>query len=165
MFSISGVLCVFKVQQYRIRREIKHQIKAGIPEEELHEFTLSKREYEQLDWQRTDIEFRKGARMFDIVHAEQVGDSIRLRCVNDEEEQKLFAQLDLLIKRKMEQESQAPDSPLSKVIKVLKLVYLNNEADNTFPTESMYHAPYSRNKENLYISPFPEHLTPPPDTV
>jgi hypothetical protein len=165
VLNLTSVFIVFKIQQCRIRREIKHQIKAGIPEGELHEFNLSKKDYEQLDWVRPDIEFRKGNEMFDIVRTETTSDSIQLHCVNDKEEAVLFTQLDELIQKKMEKESSAPNSPISKVVKILKLVYVTSDFKDSLAFLAAKELHHFADLKYLYSSPYLEVLTPPPDTV
>lgn len=156
---------VFKMEQFRIRREMKHQIKAGIPEDELHEFNFSIKDYEQLDWVRPDVEFRIGNEMFDIVRSMTRGDSIQLNCVNDKEEAVLFTQLDELIQKKMEQESNANNSPLSKLVKLSKVFYItcnNKTALKVFEHKTVC---YFIHQSNFYFPPNIEIQTPPPDTV
>lgn len=163
--NITGVFFVFKIQQYKVRKEIKHLIKAGIPENELHEFHLSNKDYEQLNWVRPDIEFQKGNEMFDIVRAETKGDSILLHCVNDKEEAVLFAQLDELIQKKMEKESKAPNSPINKVFKILKLVYVTSNFKDSLAFLVVKELHHFSDLKYLYSSPYLEVLSPPPDTV
>ena len=158
-------LFVYKIQLYRIRREIKHQIKAGIPESELHVLNLTRDEYEHLEWERPDIEFRMGNDMFDIVRSRIIGRTIQLQCVNDEEEAVLFARLDELTRKKMEQESKAPNSPAHKVFKVLKLLYVSTGFNKTLTYFVGNHLRHFTNLKYSYSSPYLEVLTPPPDTV
>jgi hypothetical protein len=162
---MTGVFIVFKIEQAYVRKSIKHQIKAGIPEGELHVFKLSNSEYEQLDWVRPDIEFRKDKEMFDIVRSEKLGDSIQLYCVNDKEETVLFAQLDEMIQKKMGQESNSPNSPISKVVKILKLVYVNDTCIHIMNVHALRLVNNFAEFNYFYSSPYLEVLTPPPDTV
>jgi|10_taG_2_1085330.scaffolds.fasta_scaffold06222_3 hypothetical protein len=165
IFNMTGIFIVFKIEQAHIRKSIKHQIKAGIPEEELHIFNLSKVEYIKLDWVRPDIEFRKNKEMFDIVHMKSLNDSVRLYCVNDKEESILFAQLDKMIKKKMQQESNSLNSPINKVLKLFNLIYISNQTENKSLTY------YRMNKKsyhyftNLYDSPLIKQPSPPPKSV
>lgn len=165
IYNMTGIFIVFKIEQYHIRKDIKHQIKAGIPKDELHFFSFSQNEYEQLEWIRPDIEFRLGNNMFDIVRVENFQDSIQLYCVNDKEEAILFAQLDEMIRKKMEQESNTSDSPLSKVVKIFKSVYTSDLFCYQFTTQSSQISSDYHDLNSFYSSPFIENSTPPPDTV
>jgi len=165
IFNMAGIFIVFKVEQAYVRREIKHQIKSGIPENVLHSFVYSKKEYEQLDWVRKDIEFRLNNEMFDIVRSEIKDDTVLLYCVNDKEETILFAQLDEMIKNKTEQESNSSQNSSGKLIKFFKLFNcilpqienkcISEEAAQNRYSELIFH----------YLSPFINVSSPPPDTV
>jgi hypothetical protein len=165
LFNFTGTFIVFKVQQAQIRKSIKQQIKSGISEDELHFFRLTQAEYEQLDWERPDIEFHKDNEMFDIVRSEKVGDSIHLYCVNDKEEKVLFAQLDVMIQKKMEQDSRRPTPPISKVAKVLKLVYVTAEFSFQITSISCHEKTDFSPVNSFYRSHKLEVLTPPPNAV
>lgn len=166
IFNMTGIFIVFKIEQAHIRKSIKHQIKAGIPEEELHIFNLSKVEYIELDWVRPDIEFKKNKEMFDIVHMKSLNDSVHLYCVNDKEEAILFAQLDKMIQKKMQRESNSSNSPITKALKLFNLVYTSNQTKNKLLTHY-----YRMNKKsysycfNLYNSPLIKQPSPPPKSV
>ncbi len=165
VFNLTGIFIVFEIQKYRIRKEIKHQIKAGIPGEELHQFRMSKKEYEQLVWERPAKEFRKGKEMFDVVRSETSGDSIQLHCVNDKEEAVLFVQLDELIRKKMEEDSNAPNSPISNLAKILQSVYVIPDFKKSLACIDVKEPYHFTDLKYLYSSPYLEVLTPPPDTV
>ncbi len=165
VFNTIGILVVFKIQQSKIRADIKDQIKAGVPREDLHEFVMSQKGYKILEWVRPELEFRVGEEMFDIVDFEQFNDSIRLLCVNDTEEALLFVHLKELIQKKINQESNEPNSPMAQVIKACKLVYISQINDLIIQT-------YSSRETNLcieiiddYQSPFIEIHLPPPEVV
>ncbi len=165
IFNMTGIFIVFKIEQAHIRKSIKHQIKAGIPEEELHIFNLSKVEYIKLDWVRPDIEFRKNKEMFDIVHMKSLHDSVRLYCVNDKEEAILFAQLDKMIKKKMQQESNSSNSPITKVLKLFNLIYISNQTENKSLTYYRMNKKSYHYYTNLYDSPLIKQPSPPPKSV
>lgn len=165
LFNTAGVFIVFKIEQAHIRKAIKHRIKAGISEDDLHHFGLSLDDYDQLDWVRPRIEFRSGNCFYDIVHSACRSDSIHLYCVNDKEESILFAELDMLMQKQMEQESNNADGPLNKVVKIFKSVYVSDglclllNPDNSFDLIKFHELC------TFFSSPYLEHLTPPPDTV
>ena len=162
---MTGYYIVFKAEQSRIRRSIKTQIKKGVPENELHYFSLSEEEYNHLHWERAGKEFRSGNTMFDIVRMEKTSDSIHLYCINDSEETVLFAKLDELIKKKMERESGKANSPVTKVIKAMKTVYIPDVFIDYAITVESTPSSYSNTSRSFYSSPYIEILTPPPGTV
>lgn len=164
-FKLAGVFIVFKIQQTSIRKELKHQIKAGIPESDLHPFVFSIAEYNALEWVRKDIEFRLNHEMFDIVKTEIVGGQYLLLCVNDKEESNLFAHLENAILNRLNRESNTPDKPLNKVIKLYKLVYLKFDKSVLLSRYGNGNCIHFADTANLYASLFPETVSPPPDQV
>lgn len=161
-FNIAGVYIVFKFQQSRIRREIKSQIKSGVSDEELHQFVFSEDELGAMDWVRRNKEFVYEGKMYDIVYTEKDGGRIHFYCINDEEEEVLFAQLDILVTKQFGEEAKNTASPASKLIKLFNsLVYISPQ--NTFDL----HKPNGPSCQNgslatLYSSPFLSRTYPPP---
>lgn len=96
-----GILPIFKMKQYSVRKEIKRRIKNSIPEEELHILTFLSPETD-VEWVREGKEFVFGQRMYDVVHKEIKGDSTVFHCVNDKEEALLFAHLDDYVQKEMQ---------------------------------------------------------------
>lgn len=162
---MAGIFVVFKIEQTQVRKEIKHQIKSGLRENDLHLFVYSKKEFEQFDWVRKDLEFELNNEMFDIVRSENKDDTVLLYCVNDKEETLLFAQLDEMIRKKMEQESSSSQNSSRKLVKFFKLFncilpqfenkYQSEEADQNTFSELISH----------YLSPYIKVSSPPPDPV
>lgn len=162
---MAGIFVVFKIEQTQVRKEIKHQIKSGLRENDLHLFVYSKKEFEQFDWVRKDLEFELNNEMFDIVRSENKDDTVLLYCVNDKEETLLFAQLDEMIRKKMEQESSSSQNSSRKLVKFFKFFncilpqfenkYQSEEADQNTFSELISH----------YLSPYIKVSSPPPDPV
>jgi len=103
MFQSTGYYMSFKIQQQRIRHEIKQQIKAGVPQEEIVLLILSRAVQDDRDeFQRIhDHEFRYQGKMYDIVRQEDHGEATWFYCISDEKETLLFARLDEQVKNEM----------------------------------------------------------------
>lgn len=111
-FNIVGVVTVFKLQQFQIRRGIKRQIKRGLSEDDLHVITIHPKNSADLDWQEENEFIYKGD-MFDIVKKEIRSDSsIVYYCINDKQEKSLFANLDEQVKKQTDRNS--PTNQLAK---------------------------------------------------
>ncbi|CAN5239674.1 hypothetical protein BH09BAC1_BH09BAC1_03590 [soil metagenome] len=164
LFNTLGFYPVFKMHQYRVRREIKHQIKQGIPKEDLHPFALHISDVKALDWEGGERkEFRHEGLMYDVVHEEIKGDSIYLLCVNDTEEDILFAQLDELVNQQMDENSSAPQSS-----KKLSDPYPLSFIDIEEATKSInFHIIQEQPGRFLfcYANPYQEIHSPPPRFV
>ena len=116
-----GFYPLFKVLQYKTRREIKMRIKQGVPEEELHMITFAPGE--QIDWVREGKEFRYKDNMYDIVRTGNSKDTVIYYCVNDTEEKVLFSTLDELVKKDMNEKSGATNNPSKHLLKLLLNLY------------------------------------------
>lgn len=90
---------LFRVQQYQIRRDIKRQIMRGIPDEALCALSLSEANASEFFWLEDDEFFYRGS-MYDVVRKVALSETEAVYyCINDVLEEKLFAHLDLLVKR------------------------------------------------------------------
>ncbi len=103
LFQSTGYFLFFKIQQHQIRHEIKHQMKAGVPETELVllKIPLSTQENRN-EFQRIHSkEFRYQGKMFDVVRQENQDGTTWFYCICDEKETLLFSHLDEQVKNKM----------------------------------------------------------------
>lgn len=87
-----GYYPVYWVKRNQVRSAIKKRIKNSIPENELHLIAFNSSN--DIQWTRPGKEFKLGDRMFDVVKDVSKDGEIRFKCVNDIEEQILFADLD-----------------------------------------------------------------------
>lgn len=103
-YNIAGYLIIFSVTQARIRSEIKNVLKARIPETDLDTLSfctsaLAGGDY-PLQW-IDDHEFRFDGKMYDILRSYVRDDSTYFVCINDAQEEQLFANLDSHVQREM----------------------------------------------------------------
>lgn len=99
IFQFSGGHLLFHIQRARIKKEIKHQIKNGVPEDEMTTFTIHKSK-SALQW-INDHEFWHDGHMYDVVLQTIEGDSLYLQCINDDQETSLFASLDKVVNKRL----------------------------------------------------------------
>lgn len=104
LLSATGPMLFFKVKQLQVRHEIKQKIKAGVDEKDLHLIKIPL----VLEKERNDIfkridskEFRYKGNMYDIVKQEKHESETWYYCIADEEEEELFAQLDELVEKEI----------------------------------------------------------------
>lgn len=93
-----GLVCYywFQFQRKQIRREVKHQIIAGIDRSELVLLKFTNQQAEQLNWKHSK-EFEFEHHMYDIVEKTQQGDTAYYWCWPDHEETKLNKKLHKLL--------------------------------------------------------------------
>lgn len=104
LYNFVGYLAVFAVMQYRVRCEVKRMLKGTVPQGELLTLTFHTESLEQglyaLQWIEPH-EFRYNGGMYDILRSHVDGDSTSYVCINDVQEEKLFAHLDSHVQRHM----------------------------------------------------------------
>lgn len=93
-----GTTVLFLALRQQVRKEVKAQIKQGIPDNELTRFAFSHTSPPTgVQWIH-DGEFRFHGKLYDVVRTEQRNDTTLYYCINDHEEQLLFAHLDTSIR-------------------------------------------------------------------
>ena len=107
-YNLAGYLVVFSVRQDHVRSEIKRMLKESVPQSDLLQLVFHTQSLEQgqypLQWIE-DHEFRYAGGMYDIVRSHTTGDSTYYLCVNDIQEEALFADLDSHVQREMGSQS------------------------------------------------------------
>ncbi|MBE9467685.1 MAG: hypothetical protein IMY72_05100 [Bacteroidetes bacterium] len=97
VYNYVGFFSLFLFNQYKIKKEVKHQIKQQVP---VNELVLLKIPFElektrNLIFQRIHKgEFRYKGKMYDIVKSNVKNDTTFYYCINDTKEEKLFEDLD-----------------------------------------------------------------------
>jgi hypothetical protein len=115
LYSQVGYFVAFKIRQAEVRREMKRKIKNSVPQNELAVIKVKKSEH--LDWVKEGKEFRHKGSLYDIVRFEMQEDLIIYHCVNDVQEQELFARLDEHVNNHIAAHSQQSKHSAKKVTK------------------------------------------------
>lgn len=108
LYNILGFYPVFLLKQSMVRAEIKNSIKNSLSNEQMKKFILSEKEYEELAWVRYGKEFELNGYFYDIVRVTsgKAGD-LTLQCINDKQEEILFAGLDKQVEKNSAKGKQA----------------------------------------------------------
>ncbi len=161
VFHSAGHFIVFKVLEYKTKKEIKTRIKLGVSEDELVLLKIPKSMEEKPNkyFQRIhEKEFRYKGEMYDIVKKENKTDTTYYYCIHDVKESKLFANLDTLIKNELN--SPEKKKELSGLIQILNGNYFKTDIEiaiKPFISERIFEN-YSPALILIKNSP----LTPPP---
>jgi hypothetical protein len=134
LFQTAGHLFFFKIRQYEIRREIKQRIKAGIPETELalHKIPNTLEIKTNSAFQRIDErEFRYDGVIYDVVRQEIHGDTTWYYCLRDEDETRLFANIDELVQQDMAGNPQHRKQ-VDELLRILDVLYCRHQAESFF---------------------------------
>lgn len=162
IFHLFGYFAVFKVMQQNVKKQIKTSIKQGIPQEKLHSFRFpADKELQKkmgIRWHEKK-EFSYKGKMYDIVYKLQDGNFIIYKCVNDTQEEALFAGLGIQIKNTLHS-----DPTKSKTLNILQkfnlLYYTQNQLKiKNSVKETQISFTY---KPLFYYNLSQEVLTPPP---
>lgn len=98
-----GRFASFEFRRLMVRKEVKQQLKAGVPENERAYFAFTQAEYDALKWIKPDKEFTLGAGFFDVIERHMDTDgTIHLACMNDRQEAELFADLSCMVESAMD---------------------------------------------------------------
>lgn len=116
--NLYGGLASFFAAQAQVRREIKQRIKQSVPEAELVLIAVTPETASSLRWLESH-EFRYRGGMYDVVRTAVSGDTTRYFCINDVQEERLFAALDEHVRKQMQTDARraragsAPGAPAS----------------------------------------------------
>lgn len=106
LYNTIGYLVVFKGLQYSVKKEIKRRIKRSVPENELFLIKVTENDINThkngFKFIEKGKEFTLDGKMYDIVYKDIVNDTIYYKCINDVQEEKLFASLGIQVKQTME---------------------------------------------------------------
>lgn len=128
---------ILKVKQWQVREQIKQEILLGMDKGELVQFSFSKQESDELDWEH-EREFMYNGQSYDVVEKEVKGDSITYYVWWDKVETRIKTQLAELVAIAMNSdgEQQSNQNQLDKLLKSvywknLTLELTNEEAEGT----------------------------------
>ena len=156
-----GTIAWLNHQKKQIKRQIKHQIIAGIDKGELVQFTFTKAQIEnELKWEHSK-EFEYNNNMYDIVEADTTNNIITYWCWWDYKETKLNKQLTKLLAQFLGNDSKNKETKTRFAQFYHSLYQIKNIPwkANLTTTEINNNTVYCFNYTSLHFPP----LTPPPN--
>jgi len=95
-FQIIGFVIAYKGMEYQAKRDIKKQIKKGLEDSDMVLLSLEHiASSKTFEWKKEGEEFVFEGQMYDIVKSKNG----MAYCINDRQEQRLFANIDQLLKQ------------------------------------------------------------------
>lgn len=94
LFNMAGYFIAFKSFQYQIKKEIKAEIKKNVNPNELTTIVIDKKQINKIDWLEEGKEMYYNGKLYDVVRHTKNGTSITYYCINDKQEELLFANLE-----------------------------------------------------------------------
>lgn len=111
----AGIQFIFSSLEYSIKKDIKHRIKNGVPENDLHVFSFN--DHEEPVWVKPGKEFRINGAMFDVVRQEKNEEGVTYYCISDIQETMLFATLGQFTRENLTDEDSPTGSSLRMAFK------------------------------------------------
>ena len=150
-------------RQKEIRKEVKHQLIAGLDDSALTHFSFTEDELASLEWKH-EKEFKFEGYMYDIVKRQIKGDQYHFWCWKDDKETALYQQFESLLAGLSATNPEDQKSTL-KWLQFQNSLYCNSllgwQPKQLNCTEISIAIPYS----NLYHSIYLEIGSPPPLTA
>lgn len=157
ILNVGGYYPLFKLEQWQVRKEVKRRLKSTVPSGELHTIDAGS----PLVWHREGKEFQYGGYMYDIVRTDTLDGKVRYHCINDREEQALFAKLDQMVQDEMDHGNLPVRYKAARFLKLLaSLTYLPGQSVSLDLNYDVVNTRTAYN--NLYHSDFSADILHPP---
>lgn len=154
-----GYIVLFKISQNQIRKEVKREIKMKLNESELQTIVFNKSELSTINWVETDKEFIHHNELFDIVRISETATTITYYCINDKQEEQLFANLDEHINKHLTNHKSSKKNSLKLIDNNYKILHSYSLTLTNFYTIINHQTAYS----TMLVAADSALSTPPPD--
>ena len=94
LFNTMGYFVAFKVAQHQIKSTIISEINAGVSFSEESILIINKKNVSSIIWEENGKEMTYNGKRFDIIKSIEDNNAITYYCINDKQEETLFANLD-----------------------------------------------------------------------
>lgn len=141
LFNTVGYFIAFKAVQYSVKREIKTEIKQGLNTTELTMIIVNKNDLSAIEWLENGREMRYRGELFDVVRYTENSNTVTYYCINDKQEEFLFAHLDEHINRYIAADKPIKNNAAKKLVDHVVKLYFSSEDYQPFyhtPTSIMY---------------------------
>ena len=139
------------------------RIKNAVPYHELHAINASQIKT-KMHWFQEENEFRLDGKMYDIVQVETKGAETIYYCIDDVAEERLFANLDNLVKENLADEQSKHSKAAKNLHKSFSQIYIKSKNLTVPCISTEVQAAYSAYQKNA-LGYTPEKLTPPPQGI
>lgn len=142
----------FEFKLHEIHQEVKHKIKAGVPNEALTRFQFSTDERDALQWTRKN-EFLLNGVYYDVVRMqEDAPNEFTYFCIKDTDEKELFAFFEDLFH--LDANDLDSNHPIQVMVNLCKVPFLINENFAYLTPRSTDHEPKDFFGANSFFSQF-----------
>lgn len=130
LFNTAGYFILFKSIQFQVKKEIVAEIKSGRLKKELSVITINKSDLANIEWIEAGKEMRFQDKLYDVVKYSETSTTFTFFCIDDTEENILFANLNSHIKEHTLESK--PDSKSKKVSDHITKLYFSNHSNTQF---------------------------------
>jgi hypothetical protein len=159
LLNTAGYFPLFRYLQSEIRSEVKTRIKLGVPEQQLCRIVFD--DEASVDWVKDGKEFRLDNRMFDVVRTETSRGKLIFYCINDLQEEALFAGLDEIIKKQMNDPRDTHGKSAKTIADSFNKIFITTSLSLSLLPFSI--ELFGFNPEFFVVPGYPGTETPPPD--
>ena len=163
LFNVGGYFIAFRSFQYHIKKEIKAEIKKNVNPGELTIIVIEINHINKIDWLEKEKEMYYNGKLYDIVKHTQNDTSITYYCIDDKQEEVLFANLEEHINTHIANNPIKNQEQKKITDNVIKL-YFSNEQSIKFTTSLFAEKQFSATKL-IYKSALIETDSLPPELV
>lgn len=162
-YHLLGFFTYFEWKRLSIHTEVKHALKQAVPEHQLTHFHFTAHEMHRLKWVKSH-EFMLNGHYYDVVKKERTKNGFFFRCISDDQETELFAQLRTMTSFNLSQTGK--NHPIHVWFKFLTepMVVMHSVVwyDSHFILEAQKN---TIQKNRSFLSPILFPLTPPPNFI
>ncbi len=163
LFNTAGYFIAFKSVQYQIKNEIKAEIKEKISSCELTTIVINLKQLNKIEWLEKGKELKYNGELYDVVRHTENDTSITYYCINDKQEELLFANLEEHINTHISADKPLKNNSAKKIVDHVIKLYFSNESPLVFNSISsdisFFQIPL------IYTSAFIKINSPPPEFV
>ncbi len=164
LFNTVGYYISFKVMECEIKTKSECDIEQGITIDALTKVVINKNNTRNIEWMDDGKEMRYNGEFYDIVKSTTASKDITYYCINDEEEDVLFAALDDYINTNIADSKPVKNGSSKKLLDhVIKIFFFNEESFSLATTPSLKKDFFSINL--FYMPALIETNSPPPEFV
>jgi hypothetical protein len=161
LYNTIGYYLAFKAVQMQVRKEVQHTLKQNLSKSQLTAITINKDSVKLLEWKEKGKEFHYQGELYDIVKSDENASAITFYCINDKQEEILFADLDRHITTHIAADKPIKNSTSKKLVDHVVKLYFSNEQSYLFLRSEISSIPNTGSFD--YLSNPVEITSPPPE--
>jgi hypothetical protein len=159
-----GYFIAFKAVQYEIKSTIVSEINLGIKTNAETIITINKTDLSKIDWQEEGKEMVYNGKRFDVVKSKADQTTVTFYCINDTQEETLFANLDKHVTSHVAYNKPLTNQSAKNIVNDIVKIFFTSQQEFTFTTPATVTVVFSPFRVN-YTSELTKTNTPPPQFV